>query len=74
VAVACTRPDTSVVKPIADGLQLPARCIVRSAVQRVGTPAERKRRVMYDTGHNLPPNDAIRETLDWFDTYLGPVR
>ncbi len=38
----------------------------------LGTPAEHKRRVMYDTGHNLPPNEAIRETLDWFDRYLGP--
>jgi tRNA A-37 threonylcarbamoyl transferase component Bud32/dienelactone hydrolase len=37
----------------------------------LGTPAEHKRRVLYDTGHNLPPNESIRETLDWFDKYLG---
>ena len=40
----------------------------------LGAPADRKRRVVYDTGHNLPPNEAIRETLDWFDRYLGPPR
>lgn len=40
----------------------------------LGTPAEHKRRVMYDTGHNLPPNESIRETLDWFDRYLGAAR
>ena len=37
----------------------------------LGTPADLKRRVMYDTGHNLPTNEAIKETLDWFDKYLG---
>ena len=37
----------------------------------LGTPAEHKRRVLYDTGHNLPPNESIKETLDWFDKYLG---
>ena len=37
----------------------------------LGTAAEHKRRVFYDTGHNLPPNESIRETLDWFDKYLG---
>ena len=40
----------------------------------LGTPADRKRHALYDGGH-LPhnPNDIIREVLDWFDTYLGPV-
>lgn len=37
----------------------------------LATPPEHKRRVVYDTGHNLPANEAIRETLDWFDKYLG---
>jgi tRNA A-37 threonylcarbamoyl transferase component Bud32/dienelactone hydrolase len=37
----------------------------------LGTPADHKRRVVYDTGHNLPPNESIKETLDWFDKYLG---
>jgi dienelactone hydrolase len=40
----------------------------------LGTPAEHKRRVVYDTGHNLPTNEAVKETLDWLDRYLGPVR
>jgi predicted esterase len=40
----------------------------------LGTPIEHKRRVVYDTGHNLPGNESIRETLDWFDQYLGGVR
>jgi len=42
--------------------------------EALGTPAEHKRRVVYETGHNLPRNEMIRETLDWLDKYLGPVK
>ncbi len=40
----------------------------------LGTADARKRRVVYDTGHNIPRPDLIRESLDWLDTHLGPVR
>ena len=40
----------------------------------LGTPAENKRRVSYDTGHNLPLNEAVKETLNWFDKVFGAVR
>ena len=40
----------------------------------LGTPTDQKRRVVYDTGHNIPRPDLIRESLDWLDRYLGPVR
>ncbi len=40
----------------------------------LGTPDAQKRRVVYDTGHNIPRPDLIRESLDWLDTHLGPVR
>jgi eukaryotic-like serine/threonine-protein kinase len=39
----------------------------------LGTPQEQKRRVIYDTGHNLPRSGLIKETLDWLDRYFGPV-
>ncbi len=40
----------------------------------LGTPADRKRHALYEGGHlPLNPNDIVREVLDWFDTYLGPV-
>lgn len=39
----------------------------------LGTPDSRKRRVVYDTGHNIPRTELVRETLDWLDRYLGPV-
>ena len=40
----------------------------------LGTPAANKRRVVYDTGHDLPRKDEIKETLNWLDRYLGPVK
>ncbi len=40
----------------------------------LGTPPEKKRYVLYDTAHGLPRNEMIKETLDWFDRYLGPVK
>jgi hypothetical protein len=39
--------------------------------QLLGTPAADKRRVVYDSGHNIPRPDLIRESLDWLDKYLG---
>jgi pimeloyl-ACP methyl ester carboxylesterase len=40
----------------------------------LGTPNEHKRRVIYGTGHDIPRNELIKETLDWLDRYLGPVK
>jgi dipeptidyl aminopeptidase/acylaminoacyl peptidase len=39
--------------------------------QLLGTPADRKRWVVYDGGHNVPREQLISETLDWLDKYLG---
>lgn len=40
----------------------------------LGTPAARKRRVLVEGGHSIPKTTVAKETLDWLDTYLGPVR
>ena len=40
----------------------------------LGTPDGDKRHVIYDSGHVMPPKDFIRESLDWLDKYLGPVK
>ncbi len=39
----------------------------------LGTPDAHKRRVVYDTGHNIPRPDLIRESLDWLDAHVGRV-
>ena len=40
----------------------------------LGTPKEQKRRVVYDTGHDTPRTGVVKETLNWLDKYLGPVK
>ena len=39
----------------------------------LGTRKEQKKHLLYDTGHNIPRNELIKETLNWLDQYLGPV-
>jgi TolB-like protein/formylglycine-generating enzyme required for sulfatase activity/dienelactone hydrolase len=41
----------------------------------LGTPADRKQRIVFDAGHGwLPQNQFVRATLDWYDDYLGPTQ
>jgi hypothetical protein len=30
--------------------------------------------VVYDTAHDLPRTETIKESLNWLDKYLGPVK
>jgi eukaryotic-like serine/threonine-protein kinase len=42
--------------------------------ERLGTPADLKRQVIFEAGHtNFPRAEVIREVLGWLDRYLGPV-
>ena len=40
----------------------------------LGTPREYKKQFIYETGHFVPRNQVIKESLDWLDRYLGPVK
>ena len=40
----------------------------------LGASKDQKRRVVYETGHNIPRFELIKETVDWLDRYLGPVK
>jgi dienelactone hydrolase len=40
----------------------------------LGTPGKDKKLLIYDTGHLVPRTDFIKETLAWYDKYLGPVK
>jgi eukaryotic-like serine/threonine-protein kinase len=40
----------------------------------LGTAAEHKRRVVYDTSHAIPRNAMIKEVLDWMEKYWGHTR
>jgi eukaryotic-like serine/threonine-protein kinase len=39
----------------------------------LGTPQGQKKMVVYPSGHLVPQTEFIKETLAWFDTYLGPT-
>ena len=43
--------------------------------ETLGTPAEHKRHVVFETAHGVygHRNEMIREVLDWLDKYMGPV-
>jgi dienelactone hydrolase len=40
----------------------------------LGSAPERKKQLIYDAGHLVPHSQLVKETLDWFDRYLGPVQ
>lgn len=39
----------------------------------LGTPAKDKKINIYDAGHLVPRTELIRESLNWYDKYLGTV-
>ncbi len=40
----------------------------------LGTPEADKVLKVYETEHNIPKNELIKESLNWLDRYLGPVK
>ncbi len=68
------RAPTLIVAGIND-FQVPLESSQRPLFRLLPMPAERKRHASFDGGH-LPNqiNDLIREVLDWYDRFLGPVR
>jgi eukaryotic-like serine/threonine-protein kinase len=46
---------------------------IRPLFAGLGTAAEHKRLMLYETDHMPRASDTIRETLAWLDRYLGPV-
>ena len=53
---------------------LPPETASKPMFHLLGTPAENKRQIFYDTDHVPPVNEFIKETLAWLDKYLGPVK
>lgn len=39
----------------------------------LGTPEQDKKIIIYEAGHLVPRPELIKETLAWFDKYLGPT-
>jgi eukaryotic-like serine/threonine-protein kinase len=54
-------------------LFFPADISQRFMFNLLGVREPDKRWLVYETGHNLPRQDTISETLTWLDRYFGPV-
>jgi hypothetical protein len=52
----------------------PYETAVKPMIDLLGTPPQHKKDVPYETGHAVPRNQLIKETLDWLDRYLGRVK
>jgi eukaryotic-like serine/threonine-protein kinase len=52
----------------------PVETSQRPMFELFGTPTAQKRYVLYEAGHFVPRDALVRETLDWYDRYLGPVK
>jgi dipeptidyl aminopeptidase/acylaminoacyl peptidase len=37
----------------------------------LGTPAEHKRRIVYEASHNIPRHEMIKEVVNWMEKYWG---
>ena len=49
----------------------PFETTVEPAFQLIGT--DQKELKVYETDHFIPREDLVKETLAWYDKYLGPV-
>ncbi len=52
----------------------PFEMSIKPMFDLLGTPAEHKKLITYETDHIPPVNEMIKETLAWLDKYLGPVK
>jgi dipeptidyl aminopeptidase/acylaminoacyl peptidase len=53
----------------------PVECCQAPMLRLLGAPQKDKRMVQLDSGHRMfPSEEMIKETLDWLDRYLGPVK
>jgi dienelactone hydrolase len=54
----------------------PVESAQRPLFERLGTPKEDKKWVVFDDDHGLPGhrNEVAREALTWLDRYIGPVK
>jgi parallel beta-helix repeat protein len=52
----------------------PERSCQEPFYRSLETKRELKKRIVYDSGHLIPRNEIIKETLNWLDQYLGEVQ
>jgi len=55
-------------------MYIPVETSQKPMYDLLGTPTRDKKLIIYESGHLVPPTDFIKETLLWYDHYLGPVK
>lgn len=55
-------------------MELPLETSVKPFYNLLGTSEKDKRLILYETDHNLSLNEVVKESLNWLDRYLGPVK
>ena len=53
---------------------IPFETNVKVFFDHLGTPEQDKRLCAYETDHYVPKGELIKESLNWLDRYLGPVK
>jgi len=51
----------------------PLETDLKPMYELLGTPEQDKVLMLYDSDHNVPKTEVIKETLNWLDKYFGPV-
>jgi len=54
-------------------LSFPCMTNVKPVFDLLGTPKEDKESILCESDHYIPRNIVIKESLQWFNKYLGPV-
>jgi pimeloyl-ACP methyl ester carboxylesterase len=52
----------------------PAQTSQKPMFELLGTAPADKKRLVFPGGHSVPRTEMIKESLDWLDRYLGPVK
>ena len=55
-------------------MDVPVETSSKPMFDLLGTRAQDKRLKLYETDHDPPRNEIIKETLAWLDRYLGPIK
>jgi eukaryotic-like serine/threonine-protein kinase len=55
-------------------LFFPVETSQKPMFELLGTPKKDKKIIIYDAGHRVPRTELIKESLFWYDQYLGPVK
>lgn len=55
-------------------MYFPVETSQKPMFELLGTPKKDKRLIIYDAGHQVPLIELVKETLLWYDQYLGPVK